>query len=211
MISIVHPQVRKVDLEFEILRSLIADIPTFYKHKVDELEQRAKEDAEGAADGDYEIYSDVYRQYDSVIEFYSEITNQMRGYILAAIYAFYERNVKEVYKVLGVNRYKVYPKVSFPSCNLSEKDNKKLYDQIDLIRLIRDNQSHGELSGDGEMEKLEDYVARYKGFEMIDNVVIITDNRYLENALERVCDFFHLVFKINAQFAPKRVGGKEEV
>ena len=211
MIVITHPLVRKVDKEYCVLRSLIQDLPVFYKQYVEELEAKAKEDAEGAAEGDPDIYSTVYNSYSAAIDFTYEIPDQSRGYLLAAIYAFYERNVKEVYKVLGVNRYKVYPKVSFPSCNLSVKDNKNLYDQIDLIRLIRDNQSHGDLSGDGEMEKLNEYVMRYKGFEMIDNVVIITENRYLENALERVYDFFHLVFKTNALFAPKRVGGKEEV
>ena len=211
MIVIAHPLVRKVDQEYCVLRSLIQELPLFYKQYVEELEAKAKEDAEGAAEGDPDIYSTVYNSYSSAIDFACEIPDHSRGYLLAAIYAFYERNVKEVYKVLGVKRYKVYPKVSFPSCNLSVKDNMKLYDQIDLIRLIRDNQSHGDLSGDGEMEKLNDYVVRYKGFEMIDNVVIITDNRYLENALERVYDFFHLVFKTNALFAPKRVGGKEEV
>ena len=105
MIAIVHPLVREVHHEYEVLKSLISDLPNLYNRLVDEIEQHAKEDAEGAADGDPDIYSTVYHSYDYTIESVSEIPDQSRGYLHAAIYAFFERNLRNAYKYLGMANY----------------------------------------------------------------------------------------------------------
>lgn len=171
MIALVHPLVRKVRQEYDVLRNLVADIPVMYERQTSELEKRAEEDAKSASDGDYDIYSTVYHSYDSTIEFLSEMPTQVSCYMLAAIYAFYERNVKELYRILNVKSRKVYPQVSFPNCNLSVEQNQKLFEQIDMIHLVRDNQAHGVLNTEDEMQRLKDFVNKYHGLQMIDNVV----------------------------------------
>ncbi len=209
MISLPHPLVTKVEQEYRILESLISELPKLYNTISDEIEQRAKADAEAASDGDRDVYSTVYHSYDSAIDFIAQVPISANGYLLAAIYAFYERNVREVYNELGIESRKVYPKIAFPSCNLSIEENKKLYNQIDLIRLVRDNQSHGKLSTDEEMEKLKNLVSRYSGFGMIDDVVYISNNKVVLNALARINDFFCIVFKNNPQFATRCIGGSK--
>lgn len=208
MIYIVHPLVRKIGEEYKILRSLIDYIPQFYQQQVDELEQMAKEDAEGAADGDCDIYSTVYHQYDSTIELASETPNQSRSYMVAAVYAFYERNVKEVYKALNVQSRKVYPEKAFHYCGVNKQDYQILFDRIDLTRQIRDNISHGVLNDPREWELFKKKVAMTQGIEMIDDVVIITDNNILDVSLESVRRFFKVVIAAHQQFAPKRIEGE---
>ena len=209
MISIPHPLVTKVEQEYRVLESLISELPQLYKNVADEIEEKAKADAEAASDGDRDVYFTVYHSYTSVIDFVSEVPTNANGYLLASIYAFYERNVREVYKEIGVKTRKVYPKIAFPSCSILIDDNQKLYDQIDLIRLIRDNQSHGKLNTDDEMGKLKNLVSLYSGFGMIDDVIYITDSRVVLNALERINDFFRMVFKTNTQFATRYIGGRK--
>jgi len=210
MISFPHPLVTKVEQEYRILESLISELPKLYNNIADEIEQRAKSDAEAASDGDRDMYSTVYHSYDSAVDFVAQIPISANGYLLAAVYAFYERNVKEVYKELGIESRKVYPKIAFPSCNLSIVENKILYDQIDLIRLVRDNQSHGKLCKEEELEELKKFASRYKSIVMDDNMICFTDSRGVLNALERIHDFFQLVFKANAHFATWYIGGSKQ-
>ena len=207
MLSLPHPLVTKVEQEYRALESLISELPQLYKRIADEIEQKAKADAEAASEGDKDIYLTVYLSYASAIDFVSVVPTNANGYLLAAIYAFYERNVKGVYKELGIESRKVYPQIAFTNCNIPIESNRKLFDQINLIRLVRDNQSHGKLNSDEEMKQLTNLISRYKGLGMIENVVYITDSRIIRNALERVNDFFHLVFKMNSQFATRYIGG----
>lgn len=207
MISIPHPLVAKVEQEYRVLESLIMELPKLYNNIAVEIEKRAEADAEAASDGDSEVYLTVYNSYHSVIEFTSEVPISANGYLLAAIYAFYERNVKEAYKVLGITTNKVYPKVAFLNCNIPVEPNQKLYDHIDMMRMVRDNQSHGQLKSAEEMDTLMQFVRRYKSLQMVDGIVTILDSRVLLNALERINDFFRMVFKTNTQFATRYIGG----
>lgn len=207
MLSIPHPLVTKVEKEYRVLDSLISELPQLYMRIADEMEQKAIVDAEAASEGDNDVYLTVYNSYASAIDFFSEVPTTANGYLLAAIYAFYERNVKGVYKELGIESRKVYPQVAFTNCNIPIESNRRLFDQINLIRLVRDNQSHGKLNNEMEMKQLTNLVSCCKGFCMIENEVYITDSRIIHNALERINDFFHLVFKTNSQFATRYIGG----
>ena len=105
MIAIVHPVVRQIRTEYDILRSLINDLPSLYEGLANEIENHGKEDASAASDGDSDIYDTVYHSYNSAIDFAYEVPDRSRGYILAAIYSYYERNVQNVFKRLNIPNY----------------------------------------------------------------------------------------------------------
>ena len=149
MLYIPHPLVQKIEQEYNVLKSLISELPSLYKSIADQIEKRAEAEAEIASNGDREVYLTVYHSYDSALEFVSEVPTNANGYLLAAI----------------------YPMKAFLNCNIPVEENRKLFEQIDLIRLVRDNQSHGMLNTNEEMEKIRAFVSRYEGLMMIDNVV----------------------------------------
>jgi hypothetical protein len=211
MIAIVHPLVREVHHEFEVLKSLISDLPNLYNRLVDEIEQHAKEDAEGAADGDPDIYSTVYHSYDYTIESVSEIPDQSRGYLHAAIYAFFERNLRNAYKYLGMANYckaSVVIDSAFTQCNVTITENQGLYDELKIFGLIRNNLSHGRLDKEDYWQRLTEYVKNNPSLEMQDDTVCIQDGEFLLHELQIVDQFFDCVFKLNPIFKTKYLGGQ---
>ena len=203
MISIIHPLVRKVEQEFSILHSLVDDLPYLYDKLAREIDEHAKADAEDAANGDEDIYRSVYNAYLETIESIYEVPNQSRGYLLAAIYAFYERNVRCVFKELGVLQYEkesVTTHNVFDICGLSIDDHLEVYSGIESLGLIRNNLSHGRLNQIGHWDKLNEYVVNNEHLEMNDDVVFIKDDEYLFQSLDIIKAFFETVFELNSAF-----------
>ena len=203
MISIIHPLVRKVEQEYSILHSLVDDLPFLYDKMAREIDELAKADAEDAANGDDDIYRSVYNAYLETIGSIYEVPNQSRGYLLAAIYAFYERNVQCVFKELGVIHYEkesVTTHNVFDICGLSIGDHQELYTGIDSLGLIRNNLSHGRLNKKEHWDRLNEYVVNNGHLEMNDDVVFIKDDEYLFQSLDIIMAFFETVFASNSAF-----------
>ena len=147
-----------------------------YDKMAREIDSQAKADAEDAAKGDEDIYHSVYGTYLDTIESIYAVPNQSRGYLLAAIYAFYERNIKYVYKELGIIEYEkeaVSTGRAFSICGLSMDFHQDLFIGLEELGLIRNNLSHGKLNNKDYWDKLVEYVKNNDHLEMEEDVVYI--------------------------------------
>ncbi len=174
-----------------------------------ENDKRAKAIAEEAAEGDMEVYWTVYNSNSPDLEFFEEVKEQFRGYIFAAVYAFYERNVQNIYKELGIpDYYKEKPTVynAFEKCNLPLSTYQCLFDIIEMYGLLRNNLSHGRLKNEEHWKKINQYVSSNKSLVMQDDVVVICDNEFLLSSLDTVYRFFEEAFKNNPLFETRYVG-----
>ncbi len=208
MFSIVHPLVRKVDFEYEVLHSIIADLPNHYKSEVEEIERIAKEDAETVAEGDDVVFRSVYGSYYPAMEFVSSIPENTRCYLLIAIFTYYERNVRNVYKYLGIKDYhkaSLSTETVFNLCNIPANQHQSLFDEISCFKLIRNNLSHGRLNNEDEWSMLIDYVNESPFLDFEDEIVVIEDGAFLCIELDLVNSFFRTVFSSNREFETKIV------
>lgn len=142
MIAINHPLVLRIDNDYDVLKSLIVDLPSLYIKLAKEIESKAKFKAELESEGDYDEYSTVYNSYNPVIESISEVPNQTRCYILAAIYAFFERNLRKIWKELKVidyNKLSINTKNISDYCNIPLEDNEILFQELMFLGLIRNH------------------------------------------------------------------------
>ena len=204
MITIPHPLRSKVFQEYFVLESLVGDLPNLYKDLAEKIEAQANKEAEAMAGGDNEIYQTVFHSFDSSIEFAYSVPDQSRGYILAAIYAFYERNVQLVFKELGILEYqkeKMDIRNVFEKCNLPISNHRQIYEDIEMLGLIRNNLSHGKLNSVKNWEKLRAYVKKSPYLDLDDDIVRINDNYLLMNFIAQVISFFKEVFNANPVFA----------
>ena len=185
----------------------MADLPGLYEGMATKIEAHATNEAELASGGDCDIYKTVYHSFDATIDFTHSVPDQSRGYILAAIYAFYERNVRLVFKELGIPDYQSQKMIAqnvFVLCNLQMATNQQLYDDILILGLIRNNISHGKLNNNDNWCKLNSYVSNNPYLEMEDDVVRINDNLFLMKSLATIVFFFEKVFEANPLFDSKR-------
>lgn len=208
MIAICHPLVRMVDREDYVLRSLITDMPKLYEEWLDDVEKQIEADAREDAGDDDEVYLSICSSYSASLSEMAEIPGQSRGYLLAAIYAFFERNVRNVYKELGIVDYwkaSVSVDSVFSQCNVIVIDNQELHDELEVLGLVRHNLSHGRLSNEDNWNRLAEYVKNSSCLEMQDDVVQISDNAFLLHALDIVNKFFAVVFKVNEKFKTRYI------
>ena len=77
-------------------------MPKLYEEWLDDVEKQIEADAREDAGDDDEVYLSICSSYSASLSEMAEIPGQSRGYLLAAIYAFFERNVRNVYKELGI-------------------------------------------------------------------------------------------------------------
>lgn len=208
MIAICHPLVRMVDREYFVLSSLITDMPKLYEEWLEILEKQMEANAREDAGDDEDVYLSICSSYSASLSEMAEIPGQSRGYLLAAIHAFFERNVRNVYKELGIKDY-WKPSVTIDSvfslCNVAVMDNKDLYDELMVFGLIRNNLSHGRLNNQDYWNRLTEYVNNNECLEMQDDVLFIKDDAFLLHELEIVNNFFKIVFQTNVLFKTKFV------
>lgn len=208
MIAICHPLVRMVDREYYVLRSLITDMPKLYDEWLEGIEKQIETEAREVAGRDEDVYLSICSSYSASLAEMAEIPGQSRGYLLAAIHAFFERNIRNVYKELGIKDYwkaSVTIDSVFGHCNVNVVDNLELHDELDVFGLLRNNLSHGKLNNQDFWNRLTDYVNKNGCLEMQDDVVFIKDNSFLVHELEIVNKFFDIVFKVNDCFKTKYI------
>lgn len=183
-------------------------MPKLYKEWLESIEKQLEEEAREDAGDDDEIYLSICSSYSSSLSEMAEIPGQSRGYLLAAIYAFFERNVRNVYKELGIGDYwKVSVSIDsvFSQCNVTVKDNQELYDELEIFGLVRNNLSHGRLNKEEYWNRLTEYINNNSSLDIQDDVVQIKDNDFLLHELDIVNKLFNIVFKTNEIFKTKFV------
>lgn len=172
-------------------------MPKHYEEWLDDVEKQIEADAREDAGDDDEVYLSICSSYSASLSEMAEIPGQSRGYLLAAIYAFFERNVRNVYKELGIVDYwkaSVSVDSVFSQYNVIVIDNQELHDELEVLGLVRHNLSHGRLSNEDNWNRLAEYVKNSCSLEMQDDVVQISANAFLLHALDIVNKFFDLVF-----------------
>lgn len=197
-----------VDREYYVLSSLITDMPRLYEEWLESFEKQIETDARADAGDDEDVYLSICLSYSANLAEMAEIPGQSRGYLLAAIHAFFERNVRNVYKELGIKDYwkaSVTIDSVFSQCNVAVMDNQDLFDELEDFGLIRNNLSHGRLIKEDYWNRLTEYVNHNDSLEMQDDVVLIKDNTFLIHELDVVNKLFNIVFKVNEQFKTKFV------
>lgn len=197
MFSITHPLRNIVYKEYCILSSLISDIPNYYNNMINKIELEAKEIANSVSEGDLEVFMSIYNSYTSPSSDIEEITEHSRSYILIAIYAFYERNIRNIYKELGFkdyNKKNIDINTVFQNVNLEKDSCFDFYKELQVFGLLRNNLSHGKLNNDKNWNIVLEYIDKNKSLSIEDDVVCILDNDFLDEKLELVYDFFKLIF-----------------
>jgi len=180
-----------VEIQYEYLHSLIADIPTYYEKEYNKVFQNIENEAKIESDGDLDIYYSIFSNNYGAIDYLGELCVKSKNLVFLAIYSYFEISLNEIvnfYRIeISNNIYcqKVLPRI-LDYCELEINDTIESVSQIDFTidfcRLLRNKIVHGELSQKKDEEKLKKYILIFsKYFDSFQNIATI---EFLEKSLE---------------------------